>query len=115
MIAVVAMVQLIRIQLRVPEYGWTTQKVFHSLNLMVAVLRCCVFALRSAVEKVDPTIIRDVLLDIPGLIFFTTYTLLLLFWVEIWHQARSLPTGSLRPTFVLINVLVYIIQVNIHL
>jgi hypothetical protein len=28
-------VQLIRIQLRVPEYGWTTQKVFHLLNFIV--------------------------------------------------------------------------------
>jgi Protein of unknown function (DUF1084) len=27
LIAVVALVQLVRIQLRVPEYGWTTQKV----------------------------------------------------------------------------------------
>lgn len=28
-------VQLIRIQMRVPEYGWTTQKVFHFLNFFV--------------------------------------------------------------------------------
>jgi hypothetical protein len=28
-------VQLVRIQLRVPEYGWTTQKVFHFLNFLV--------------------------------------------------------------------------------
>lgn len=28
-------VQLIRIQMRVPEYGWTTQKVFHFLNFLV--------------------------------------------------------------------------------
>lgn len=28
-------IQLIRIQLRVPEYGWTTQKVFHLLNFIV--------------------------------------------------------------------------------
>ena len=27
--------QLIRIELRVPEYGWTTQKVFHLLNFVV--------------------------------------------------------------------------------
>ena len=33
----------IRIQLRVPEYGWTTQKVFHLLNFMVAGLRAGVF------------------------------------------------------------------------
>lgn len=28
-------VQLIRIELRVPEYGWTTQKVFHLMNFIV--------------------------------------------------------------------------------
>ncbi len=28
-------IQLIRIELRVPEYGWTTQKVFHLLNFIV--------------------------------------------------------------------------------
>lgn len=27
--------QLIRIELRVPEYGWTTQKVFHLMNFVV--------------------------------------------------------------------------------
>lgn len=36
--------QLIRIQMRVPEYGWTTQKVFHLLNFLVASLRLGVFA-----------------------------------------------------------------------
>nr|GMD65521.1 tobamovirus multiplication protein 3 [Ipomoea batatas]GMD67718.1 tobamovirus multiplication protein 3 [Ipomoea batatas] len=34
-VAAVALVQLIRIQMRVPEYGWTTQKVFHFLNFLV--------------------------------------------------------------------------------
>lgn len=28
-------IQLIRIELRVPEYGWTTQKVFHLMNFIV--------------------------------------------------------------------------------
>lgn len=28
-------IQLIRIELRVPEYGWTTQKVFHLMNFVV--------------------------------------------------------------------------------
>jgi len=28
-------IQLIRIQLRVPEIGWTTQKVFHLMNFIV--------------------------------------------------------------------------------
>lgn len=34
-VAAVAFIQLVRIQLRVPEYGWTTQKVFHFLNFLV--------------------------------------------------------------------------------
>ncbi|KAM0823094.1 hypothetical protein ACQ4PT_071096 [Festuca glaucescens] len=34
-VSVVALIQLIRIECRVPEYGWTTQKVFHFLNFVV--------------------------------------------------------------------------------
>lgn len=33
-LSIIALVQLVRIQLRVPEYGWTTQKVFHLLNFL---------------------------------------------------------------------------------
>ncbi len=49
-ITLVALVQLIRIQRRVPEYGWTTQKVFHLLNAFVCLLRAIVFALRDKVR-----------------------------------------------------------------
>lgn len=34
-------VQLIRIQSRIPEYGWTTQKVFHLMNFLVALCKIC--------------------------------------------------------------------------
>jgi Protein of unknown function (DUF1084) len=30
-----------------------------------------------------------VLLDLPGLLFFSTYTLLVLFWAEIYYQANA--------------------------
>lgn len=49
LLTLVALVQLVRIQRRVPEYGWTTQKVFHLLNAFVCLLRCVVFALRDKV------------------------------------------------------------------
>ena len=55
-IAVVALVQLVRIQQRVPEYGWTTQKVFHLLNAFVCILRCVVFALRDKVLLIPTTL-----------------------------------------------------------
>lgn len=40
-----------RIQMRVPEYGWTTQKVFHLLNFLVAGLRAAVFASWDKVRR----------------------------------------------------------------
>ena len=102
-------IQIIRIQIRVPEYGWTTQKVFHLLNFLVSGVRAAVFAFREPVQSF-PTLPRTILLDLPGILFFSTYTLLVLFWAEIYYQARSLPVSSLRPSFVAINVAVYFIQ-----
>lgn len=91
------------------------------------------------VSDVHPRAVQSVLLDLPGLLFFTTYTLLVLFWAEIFHQvnvlttlspialdtgacparcceqcfglqARSLPTASLRPMFMVFNAVVYAVQ-----
>uniref|UniRef100_A0A0E0NX96 THH1/TOM1/TOM3 domain-containing protein n=1 Tax=Oryza rufipogon TaxID=4529 RepID=A0A0E0NX96_ORYRU len=84
LVSAVALVQLIRIQLRVPEFGWTTQKVY-----------------------------TLVLLDLPGLLFFSTYTLLVLFWAEIYHQAKNLPTDKLRIIYMAVNGVIYVIQVCI--
>ncbi|KAK4479675.1 hypothetical protein RD792_015204, partial [Penstemon davidsonii] len=105
-------VQLVRIQLRVPEYGWTTQKVFHFLNFLVNGVRCLVFVFRRDVQKLNPEIIQHIVLDMPSLAFFTTYALLVLFWAEIYYQARAVSTDGLRPTFYTINGVVYAIQVN---
>lgn len=112
-IALIALIQLVRIQLRVPEYGWTTQKVFHLLNALVSSLRCASFLFRPQMDALHPNVLRLVLYDLPGLLFFTTYTLLVLFWAEIYHQARSMPTGSLRPMFVAFNALVYAVQAGL--
>lgn len=59
-------VQLVRIQLRVPEYGWTTQKVFHLLNGLVAALRAGTFLLRPQLAAVPSVLARLLLLDLPG-------------------------------------------------
>ena len=64
-LALVALIQIVRIHLRVPEYGWTTQKVFFLLNFVVSSQRAGVFLLRSIVQNLDP-LIRAVLLDLPG-------------------------------------------------
>ncbi|KAF3657247.1 Tobamovirus multiplication protein 1 [Capsicum annuum] len=96
-VSFIALVQLIRIQLRLSGIGWTTQKVFHLMNFVV----CGCKALEM------------MLLDLPGLLFFSTYTLLVLFWAEIFHQARNLPIDKLRPTYYAVNAVIYIIQICI--
>lgn len=55
-----------RIQLRVPEFGWTTQKVFHLLNALVSSLRCASFLFRPQMDALHPTVLRLVLYDLPG-------------------------------------------------
>ena len=89
----------------------TGTQVFHLLNAFVCILRCVVFALRGKVQLMHPAAVSAVLLDLPGLLFFSTYTLLVLFWAEIYHQARSLPGTTLRPIFVAFNVFVYAVQI----
>jgi len=112
-LSIIALVQLVRIQLRVPEYGWTTQKVFHLLNFLCSGSRCAVMSFRRPLDAVHPHILTFVALDLPGLLFFSTYSLLVLFWAEIYHQARNprSPPSALRPVFVLVNVAVYTLQV----
>ncbi|THU63903.1 hypothetical protein C4D60_Mb01t20750 [Musa balbisiana] len=115
LISVVALIQLVRIECRVPEFGWTTQKVFHFLNFFVNGVRSLVFVFRRGIQKINPVIIQHILLDLPGLAFFTTYALLVLFWAEIYYQARSVSTDGLRPSFYTINAVVYVIQISLWL
>jgi hypothetical protein len=114
-LAGVAALQLARVHGRVPEYGWTTQKVFHALNAGVGLARAAVFgAVAAGAAPADPPPHRsaaaEAALDAPGLLFFSTYTLLILFWAEIYAQARSRPTRALRPAFLAVNGLVYGLQ-----
>ncbi|KAF8389606.1 hypothetical protein HHK36_024125 [Tetracentron sinense] len=111
LVAVIALIQLARIELRVPEYGWTTQKVFHFLNFLVNTVRSIVFVFRRNVQRIKPESLQHVLLDMPSLVFFTTYALLVLFWAEIYYQARGVSTDGLKPGFFTINAAVYAIQV----
>ncbi|KAK4364211.1 hypothetical protein RND71_015569 [Anisodus tanguticus] len=110
LVSSVALIQLIRIQLRVPEYGRTTQKVFHLMNFVVNGVRAVVFGFHKQVFLFHPKVLTLVLLDLPGLLFFSAYTLLVLFWAEIYHQARSLPTDKLRTFYISVNGAIYFIQ-----
>ncbi|XP_008804139.2 tobamovirus multiplication protein 3-like [Phoenix dactylifera] len=114
-VSAVSLIQLVRIECRVPEYGWTTQKAFHFLNFLVNGVRSVVFIFRRSVQQLNPEIIQHILLDLPGLAFFTTYVLLVLFWAEIYYQARAVSTDGLRPAFYTINAVVYVVQIALWL
>ncbi|CAI0407167.1 unnamed protein product [Linum tenue] len=114
LVSLIALIQLIRIELRVPEYGWTTQKVFHLMNFIVNGVRALVFGFHMHVFGLHPKVLTLLSLDLPGLLFFSTYTLLVLFWAEIYHQARSLPTDKLRVFYISINAIIYCIQVCLN-
>ncbi|KAK8522748.1 hypothetical protein V6N12_056448 [Hibiscus sabdariffa] len=78
-------------------------RIFHILAAL--------FGLVSAVAL----IVQHIFLDMPSLVFFTTYALLILFWAEIYYQARAVSTDGLRPCFFSINAEVYTIQIAIWL
>ncbi|CAL5380833.1 unnamed protein product [Camellia sinensis] len=76
----------------------------------MGVFRSIVFICRRDVQKLQPEILQHILLDMPSLAFFTTYALLVLFWVEIYYQARAVSIDGLRPSFYTINAMVYVVQ-----
>lgn len=113
LIALAAGAQLVRIQVRVPEYGWTTQKVFHLLNVMCLFARGALFFIfpdKWLVNIADPPtrpLFYYVAFLLPGQIYFTTYTLLILFWAEIYHQVSEssfLPSKRKTPCFPILSV-----------
>eukprot|EP00003_Mantamonas_plastica_P003945 TRINITY_DN130_c0_g1_i3.p1 TRINITY_DN130_c0_g1~~TRINITY_DN130_c0_g1_i3.p1 ORF type:complete len:251 (-),score=51.34 TRINITY_DN130_c0_g1_i3:41-793(-) len=62
-------------------------------------------------------ILFTILDDLPGMLYFTTYTLLILFWAEIIYMANTQATSSskYRTTFALTNGFVYVCQLIIWL
>ncbi|KAI4297644.1 hypothetical protein L6164_037526 [Bauhinia variegata] len=79
-------------------------RIFHVLDALYGIVAAAAL----------PEIVQHILLDMPSLAFFKTYALLVLFWAEIYYQARAvLSTDGLRPSFYSINAVVYAIQVKI--
>ncbi|XP_071935248.1 tobamovirus multiplication protein 1-like isoform X2 [Coffea arabica] len=115
LVSLVALVQLIRIQLRVPEYGWTTQKVFHLMNFIVTGLRAVLFGFYRNVFTIRTKALELILLELPDSLHGcepTQASYWLYFFINLL-QARSLPVDKFRPTYYIINGLIYLLQVCI--
>ncbi|XP_014516099.1 tobamovirus multiplication protein 1-like [Vigna radiata var. radiata] len=111
LVSFIALVQLVRIQLRAPGDGWAMQKVFHMLNFVVNGSRAVVFGLYKSDFAIRAKLLEQMLMELPGLLFFSTCTLLVLFWAEIYNEGRGEPSQKLRPAYAIINGFIYLVQI----
>ncbi|XP_055814097.1 tobamovirus multiplication protein 1-like [Solanum dulcamara] len=119
LVSIVALIQLVRIHLRVPQYGWTTQKVFNQMNFIANGVGAIVFEFHKHIFLFYPNkvLLTRAILDLQGLLFFSTFTILILFWAEIYHQATNSlsSTYKLRISYFSINGAIYLIQACIYI
>ncbi|KAG8494411.1 hypothetical protein CXB51_011949 [Gossypium anomalum] len=92
LVSSVALIQLVRIELRVPEYGWTTQKVFHLMNFIVNGVRAIVFGFHRQVFVLYPKArslptdkLRIFYVSINAVIYFIQVCV----WVYLWIDDNS--------------------------
>ncbi|KAL0321139.1 UNVERIFIED_CONTAM: Tobamovirus multiplication protein 1 [Sesamum radiatum] len=92
LVSAVALIQLIRIELRVPEYGWTTQKVFHLMNFVVNGVRAVVFGFHKQVFLFHPKA-RSLPTDKLRIFYFSingsVYFIQVCIWVYLWINDNS--------------------------
>uniref|UniRef100_A0A6N2N824 THH1/TOM1/TOM3 domain-containing protein n=1 Tax=Salix viminalis TaxID=40686 RepID=A0A6N2N824_SALVM len=92
LVSTVALIQLIRIELRVPEYGWTTQKVFHFMNFIVNGVRAVVFGFHKQVFIMHPKArslpsdkLRVFYISVNAAMYFIQVCI----WVYLWIDDNS--------------------------
>ena len=54
-----------------PDYGWTTQKVFHLLNFVFCVIRCVSFSVYTLLQDLNDdndkeVVVKLIVFDLPG-------------------------------------------------
>eukprot|EP01114_Cavostelium_apophysatum_P016362 TRINITY_DN4633_c0_g1_i1.p1 TRINITY_DN4633_c0_g1~~TRINITY_DN4633_c0_g1_i1.p1 ORF type:complete len:302 (-),score=22.60 TRINITY_DN4633_c0_g1_i1:43-948(-) len=118
-VLIIPIIQLIRLFVRLNVgCGMTTQKLFFLLIFLSCSARLAFFLIvpwqhgKFFMVDFSDDPVFTVFEIFPSALFFTTYTLLILFWAEIIHHARNqslnLPQ-RLRSSFLIANLLVYLI------
>jgi hypothetical protein len=121
-LAVIPLVQILRVHFRAPHIGWSILKLFLLFTMVASLIRCISFAIYSYLsfsnfflsENDSPVFL--VLFNVPRIIYFTGFSLLILFWAEILHKVNHELLYRLNNTktiFIMLNVFVYLIQIII--
>ncbi|WMV44969.1 hypothetical protein MTR67_038354 [Solanum verrucosum] len=109
-VSIIALIQVIRIHLRIPLYGWSTQKVFHMMIFVANSVGAIVFGLHNNFFMLHSNVLMTrTILDLQGLFFFTTFTHLVWFWADVYYKIRSFPTSKLKIWYISINCVIYLI------
>jgi len=94
------LIQLVRIHYRNPRLAWTTQKTYLVLTFVMGIMRTILFVLAqyfdaNKFEAGKGFFIAIFFSDLPSLLYFSTYTLLILFWAKIINQAETIQQNEI--------------------
>lgn len=101
----ITLIQLARIHFQMQISRWTMQKGFQSLNVVICVFRAATLFAYDPLHDSAGNGVTTLVIDFTSLLFFSTYTLLVLFWADIVHVAMdSKQYCSPLTVFVVVNV-----------
>ena len=94
--------------------GWELRRWFYLMLLLANFARAVVLMLWLALSG-DPLYEESGTMGwrmavahvVPDLLFVTTYSLLIMFWAQLYYSAQGISYATLRPAFLFVNALVY--------
>jgi len=93
--------------------GFNFRVAFHSVLMIATLARMGALITEAQFEDVDfdgdsiRSWTNDVSHAFPSMLYFTTYSLLILFWAKIVHGSGSVEYPAIWPFFAVLNVLIY--------
>eukprot|EP01135_Chromosphaera_perkinsii_P010619 Nk52_evm19s2192 gene=Nk52_evmTU19s2192 len=92
-----------------PASKWNTQKLFLILICGQTFCRCLYFSLDGArhLQLEANRSFVSVMGTIPAIIYFTTFTVLVYFWAQLYHFAHGQRSYYVGPICIIVNVLFY--------
>jgi hypothetical protein len=98
------------------SHGWNFRVWFHRFMFVGALARTAALGVETAVRQPDDDSLLawgDHLVHaLPAFFFFSTFSLLILFWANLVHEASRLSQAYLWPFFLLLNVAIYLVLLS---
>eukprot|EP00744_Colponema_vietnamica_P002567 GILI01004004.1.p1 GENE.GILI01004004.1~~GILI01004004.1.p1 ORF type:complete len:363 (-),score=48.95 GILI01004004.1:641-1729(-) len=93
--------------------GWSFRKYFHILLCLANAARASALLLEVALDNeygdTPEAWLNYLVRTFPSLLFLSTYSVLILFWAQLYYSATLVSYPLLKPTFVFLNISIYFI------